>query len=63
MALTWKQVHNWKNGISLFEHTLEITPNNWLSNNNLGVALYSKGRTDDAIKHYLEALRIKSLIM
>jgi predicted negative regulator of RcsB-dependent stress response len=59
MALTWKQVHNWKNGISLFEHTLEITPNNWLSNNNLGVALYSKGRTDDAIKHYLEALRIK----
>jgi Flp pilus assembly protein TadD len=43
----------------LFEHTLEITPNNWLSNNNLGVALYSKGRTDDAIKHYLEALRIK----
>jgi len=59
MALTWKQVQYWKNDISLFERTLEVTSNNWLSNNNLGVALDRKGRTDDAIKHYLEALRIK----
>jgi hypothetical protein len=59
MALTWKQVQYWKNGISLFEHTLEVTSNNWLCNYNLGTALDKKGRTDDAIKHYLEALRIR----
>ena len=59
MALTWKQVQYWKDSISLFQHTLEVTSNNWLCNNNLGIALYSEGRTDDAIKHYREALRIK----
>jgi tetratricopeptide (TPR) repeat protein len=32
--------------------------NNWLCNYNLGTALDKKGRTDDAVKHYLEALRI-----
>ena len=59
MALTWKQVQYWKNGISLLEHTLEVTSNNWLCNYNLGTALDKEGRTDDAIKHYQEALRIK----
>ena len=59
MALTWKQVQYWKNSISLFEHTVEVTSNNWLCNSNLGIALYREGRTDDAIKHYLEALSIK----
>jgi tetratricopeptide (TPR) repeat protein len=59
IVLTWKQVQNWKNSISLFEHTLEVTSSNWLCHNNLGNAFYIKGRTDDAIKHYLEALRIK----
>ena len=59
MALTWNQAQYWKNGISLFEHTLEVTSNNWLCNYNLGTALDKEGRTDDAIKHYQEALRIK----
>jgi tetratricopeptide (TPR) repeat protein len=59
MVLTWKQVQYWKNSISLFEHTLEVTSNNWLCNNSLGIALDREGRTDDAIKHYLAALRIR----
>jgi Flp pilus assembly protein TadD len=59
MALTWKQLQYWKNSISLLEHTLEVTSNNWLCHNNLGVALDREGRTDEAINHYLDALRIK----
>jgi tetratricopeptide (TPR) repeat protein len=58
VVMTWKQVQYWRNGISLLEHTLEVTSNNWLCNYNLGTALDKKGRTDDAIIHYLEALRI-----
>ena len=59
MVMTWKQVGYWKNGITLFEHALKITSNNYVSHNNLGLALEEQGRTAEAIDHYLQALRIK----
>ncbi len=59
MAATWKQVGYWKNSITLFEHTLKITSNNYPAHNNLGTALAKQGRKEEAIKHYLQALRIK----
>ena len=59
MAMTWKQVDYWGNSITLFEHTLKITSNNYLPHNNLGNALYRQGRTAEAIEHYLQALLIK----
>jgi len=59
MALTGKQLGYWENNITLFEHTLEITSNNYLSHYNLGSALEKQGRTEEAIEHYLKALRIR----
>ena len=58
-AVTWKQAGYWKNSITLFEHTLAVTSNNWLAHNNLGAALSAQGRMDEAMGHYLEAVRIK----
>ncbi len=59
MVLTQKQTQHWKNSITLFTHTLEVTSNNPIPHNNLGHALANKGQTDDAIEHFREALRIK----
>jgi len=59
MAATWKQVGYWKNSITLFEHTLEVTSNNWIAHNQLGVALEDQGYIEEAVKHFLEALRIR----
>nr|NIQ74795.1 tetratricopeptide repeat protein [Gammaproteobacteria bacterium]NIQ90679.1 tetratricopeptide repeat protein [Deltaproteobacteria bacterium] len=56
MVTTWLQVRYWKNGTRLFEHTLDVTSNNYVAHYTLGNALDRKGRTDDAIKHYQEAL-------
>jgi hypothetical protein len=58
MALTWRQVGYWENNITLFEHTLKVTTGNYLSHYNLGTALEKQGRTEEAIEHYLQALRI-----
>jgi len=58
LILTHKQVQHWKNSITLFTHTLEVTSNHSLPHNNLGFALAKKGQTDDAIEHFREALRI-----
>ena len=59
MSMTWKQVGYWKNSMTLFKHTLEITSNNYVPYNNLGNALDEQGSTEEAIEHYLQALRIK----
>jgi tetratricopeptide (TPR) repeat protein len=59
IVMTWKQVGYWENSITLFEHTLKITSNNYIPHNNLGNALEKKGRTAEAIDHYIQALCIK----
>jgi tetratricopeptide (TPR) repeat protein len=58
MITTWIQVGYWKNSVTLFEHTLDVTTNNYLAHNNLGVAFSKPGSTDQAIVHYTEALRL-----
>jgi tetratricopeptide (TPR) repeat protein len=57
IVLTWKQVQYWENSITLYKHTLKHTSNNYVIHNNQGIALREQGRTEEAIKHYLQALR------
>jgi len=52
------QVGYWKNSISLYEHAIKVTSNNYMMHNNLGFTLTAQGKFNDAIKHYKEALRI-----
>jgi tetratricopeptide (TPR) repeat protein len=59
VVLTWKQVQYWENSITLFKHTLKHTSNNLIIHNNLGIALDKQGRTEEAVRHYLQALRLK----
>jgi len=59
MPITFSQVRHWKSSITLFEHTLDVTYNNYMPHYNLGVVLQNQGRIDEAIEHYSEALRIK----
>jgi Flp pilus assembly protein TadD len=59
-TVTSLHVRHWKNSITLFNHTLRVTANNFLPHNNLGTALADQGRIDEAIDHWLEAIRIKS---
>jgi tetratricopeptide (TPR) repeat protein len=58
MALTWKQVRYWENSTALFNHTLNVTTGNSLAHMKLGEALAEHNKNAEAIRHYLEALRI-----
>jgi tetratricopeptide (TPR) repeat protein len=58
MMTTWLQTHYWANSISLFEHTLAVAEGSYMAHSNLGNALARRGRLDEAILHYSEALRI-----
>ncbi len=52
------QVSYWRNSVSLFEHALAVTKNNYTMHNALAFALGSRGRLDDAIKHYRQVLSL-----
>jgi tetratricopeptide (TPR) repeat protein len=56
---TWQQAKLWRNSITLFEHTLEVTTNNYVAHYTLGNALALQGNLAGAITHYEEALQIK----
>jgi tetratricopeptide (TPR) repeat protein len=59
MIVTNLQVKHWQNDITLFEHTLAATSNNFIIHYNIGLVLDRQGKTQEAIAHYAEALRIK----
>ena len=58
-AVTWVQIGYWSDSVSLFEHTLKVTRDNYMIRNNLGEALLARGRKQDAIPHLREALRLR----
>ena len=58
-VLTWQQCGYWKNSVTLYNHALQATKDNYLAHNNLGVTLVAEGKTEKAIYHYNKAILIK----
>jgi tetratricopeptide (TPR) repeat protein len=57
--LTWQQCGYWKNSKEICGHTLQVTKDNYVAHINLGSILFDEGKTEEAILHYNEAIRIK----
>ncbi len=58
-ALCRVQVGYWKDSETLFRRALDVTRDNWLAHNNLGLALAKRGKVEEAKEHYEQALQIK----
>lgn len=54
-----RQTGYWKNSERLFRHAIEATGNNALAHNNLGAALLSMGRIEEAVTQFRIALQTK----
>jgi len=57
-VLSWNQCHVWEDGVTLFTHAVAVTRDNFVAHDNLGVELDRRGRADEALVQYREALRI-----
>jgi len=58
LVLTHEQVQVWHDGVSLWQHTVAVTHNNFIGETNLGYELAQRDRFDEAADRYREALRI-----
>jgi protein O-mannosyl-transferase len=57
-AASWIQVGYWKNSKSLFKHALDVTDQNFVAYNHLGLALAENGDTHKAIRCLEKTLQI-----
>jgi len=58
-GMTWRQVHYWIDGETLFRHAIAVTENNYIAHDNLGVELDRQNRGEEALAEYREAVRIQ----
>ncbi len=58
--LTWRQSVMYSNIEALWRTTLARNPECWMAYNNLGIVLFQKGETDEAIVHYRTTLQMQS---
>jgi Flp pilus assembly protein TadD len=57
--LSWTQVGYWQNSITLFNHALKVTDNNWLAHDCMGNAYSDLGNYRQAIEDFNKAIEIK----
>ena len=53
-----RQIGFWRSSYDLWSHTLAVTKDNYVAEDNLGEALASAGRDDEALAHFYNAERI-----
>jgi Tfp pilus assembly protein PilF len=56
-AVTRAQLKYWSNSITLYEHAIQVTRNNFLAHYALGDILAGKGKFNEAIYHFAEAVK------
>lgn len=52
---TYQQIVYWKDSVSIWTHTLQVTQHNWTAENNLGEALVQLDRADEAYPYFLRS--------
>ena len=58
-ALTWQQVQYWRDSISLYEHAIDATSENYVARFNLASVLEKRGDLAGAVAQMRETVRIR----
>ena len=53
---TWKQVGYWRDSTTLWRHTLEVDPENYLAYLNIGSDLYGEGKIEEAAWYFRKSV-------
>jgi Flp pilus assembly protein TadD len=56
--MTYRQAGYWQNSLTLFEHALAATSDNYVAHRFIGDAMCRQSKSGEAIRHYQKALRL-----
>lgn len=56
---TWNQLRYWRSSLTLFGHAVEVIPDNYLAENNLGLALSKQGKIREGMIHFSRAIEMR----
>ena len=59
LVVTQRQVGYWRNSETLYRHAIAVTQRNFAAYNNLGNALFTQGKNEEALRCFKEAVRWK----
>lgn len=59
VVVTSRQLGFWKDDLTLWQHTIDVTQGNWLAHYNLGAIHGKQHRPSDAVRSYQKALESK----
>jgi hypothetical protein len=59
--LTLRQISYWKSSLDLWSHTLAVTKDNFVAEDNMGVTLAALNHPTEALRYFLNAERIKPM--
>ncbi|MBV9009241.1 MAG: tetratricopeptide repeat protein [Verrucomicrobia bacterium] len=59
-CMAWRQTSYWRNSERLWRHTLTVTRNNDVAENNLGILFLSRGNVSQAIQLFENAVEIRA---
>jgi tetratricopeptide (TPR) repeat protein len=57
---TLDQIPHWRDSLTLWEHTRQVTPDNFYARFSHGAALLDAGRIDEAAEHLVRSVELKS---
>ncbi len=56
--VAYRQIGYWKDNVTLWSHTVKVTNGNFVAEDNLGEALVSRGKMEEAMPHFFRAAAI-----
>jgi tetratricopeptide (TPR) repeat protein len=56
---TYFQVQYWKDSMTVYQHAIDVTENNYTAHFAIAWPLIEQGRLEEGIRHYSEAIRVK----
>ena len=59
LVLTWSQIQCWRDDFTLYQHAIDVVPDNYLARFNLASALEAQDRPVEAVAQLREVVRIR----